>query len=61
MKGYRTIVSNVVMALAAVAAIWGLEIPPEDLDKVTTGIISAIGVVNLVLRSMTTTPVGKSE
>ncbi|TQV80310.1 hypothetical protein [Denitrobaculum tricleocarpae] len=61
MKGYRTVVMNVLMALAAIGAVFGIEIPPEDLDTVAAGIISAIGIINVVLRAMTTTPIGEKE
>lgn len=61
MKGYRTIIVNILMAVASIAVIWGIEIPPEQIDAIATGIVSVIGVVNLFLRGITTTPVGQKE
>ena len=61
MKGYRTIITNVLMVVASVAAIWGIEIPPEMIEEVVSGIIAVIGLVNLFLRAITTTPVGQKE
>lgn len=61
LKGYRTIIVNVLATGAAIAAVNGIDIPPDQLDNVATGIVSAMGIVNLFLRKITTTPVGRSE
>lgn len=61
MKGYRTIIVNVLMALASLGAFWGFEIPAEQIEAIATGLVTLFAVVNLVLRSITTTPVGKKE
>lgn len=61
MKGYRTIVTNIVMIIAALAALWGVDIPPEMQKEVVSGILSIFTLVNLLLRKMTTTPLGKKE
>lgn len=61
MKGYRTIITNVLMAIASILAIQGVEIPVDMVNNITTGIISAFAVINLILRKMTTTPMGEKE
>jgi len=58
MKGYRTIVVNVVAILAAIAAGYGLEISPEDQNSIGLGVLA---LTNIVLRLVTTTAVGKQE
>ena len=61
MKGYRTIIANILMAVVSIAAIWGIDIPAEAQQQIVTGIVAVIGVVNLILRSVTTTPIGRKE
>ena len=61
MKGYRTIIANVVMAFASIGVVAGIEIPPDTTLAVTNGIIAMYTVVNLVLRKFTTTPIGEKE
>ena len=59
MKGYRAIVLNVVVGLGAILAlpeVTGL-IPQESVKYV----IAAQAVMNVVLRFLTTTPIGESE
>lgn len=60
-KGYRTIIVNILMLFASMAVIWGVDITPDDIDKIATGIVTVVTVVNLFLRKITTTPIGKSE
>lgn len=61
MKGYRTIIVNVLMAFASLAALKGIDIPPELVEEVATGIVGVFTLVNLFLRKITTTPMGQSE
>lgn len=58
MKGYKTLIVNTVAALVAVGAIFGVVIPQDDSTAVTAGVLA---VINIVLRVMTSTPVGKAE
>lgn len=61
MKGYRTIIVNVGMIVVAIGAAMGIDIPPESIEKIATGFISVMGVVNLFLRAMTDTKMGSKE
>lgn len=61
MKGYRTIIMNILMAIAAIGVIFGVEIDPNDMNKIATGMISGIGIVNLILRAITDTKMGEKE
>ncbi len=61
MKGYRTIVVNILMAVASIVALWGIDIPPESIEAITTGGVAVFTVVNIILRGMTTTPVGEKS
>lgn len=58
MKGYRTLIVNVVLAVLGVlvAFNWGDVLPPKYAILVTSIIIPAI---NGYMRMITTTPVGK--
>lgn len=58
MKGYKTIITNVGVALFALLAMFGMEVGVEEQTAITAGILA---VVNIVLRVMTTTPVGKKD
>lgn len=53
-RGYRTIISNVILALAA----GGLFITGAEGEALVAGIAA---VVNIFLRLQTSTPVGKQE
>lgn len=61
LKGFRTVIANVLTALASIAAVYGIEVPPEQVDEITIGIIAAFTVLNTVMRSVTNTPMGKAE
>lgn len=60
-KGWRTIIFNVVAAIAAIAVIFGLEIDAETQTKIVEGLVALLTVGNLVLRKFTDTPVGKKQ
>jgi hypothetical protein len=58
MKGYRTLAFNAALALFGVAQAFDWT---SVLGSAQAGyVVSAIGVVGMVLRALTTTPVGKS-
>lgn len=61
MKGWRTLLANALIVLAGIIAYLDMAglaaiIPPKY-----SWVPIAIGVLNIVLRYMTTTPVGKKE
>ena len=56
LKGFRTIIVNLLMALASILAVYNIEIPPEMIEEIATGVVSMYALVNLVMRAMTTTP-----
>jgi hypothetical protein len=61
MKGYRTVIVNILMLVASVGVLWGIEITPEQIDSIATGLITVFTVANLILRAVTSTPIGKKE
>lgn len=68
LKGYRTVLFNLIMGVAALAVTLGyVEVAPSG-DDVNVfldhldAVLSAVWLVgNLILRRMTTTPIGKAE
>lgn len=56
MKGYRTIIVNVIALLASVLATVGYEMSPEEITVISTGILA---IVNIALRFITDTPAMK--
>ena len=61
MKGYRTIIANVLMAIASILVLWGIEVTPEQIEVISTGIVTVFTVGNLIMRKLTTTPMGQKE
>lgn len=61
MKGYRTIVVNVLMFAMAMAANFGYEFSPDEQEIITGGIVGVFTLVNLVMRKLTTTPIGVKD
>ncbi len=61
MKGFRTILVNVLMAVASILGAYNIEITPDQIEAVATGVFAIWGVVNIILRAMTTTSVGQKE
>ena len=57
-KGYKTIVTNVLVLLFALASMLGTDIGADEQTAIIAGVIS---IVNIVLRMVTTTPVGKGS
>ena len=57
MKGWKTITTNVVALVFAAAVYFGLEIPEPD-PAVVAGVLA---LINIILRFITTTPVGARE
>lgn len=61
MKGWRTIVGNVIGGLALIGAGFGLDVTPDQQTALIGGIGAAIGIFNTVMRFLTTTPIGKKS
>jgi|TARA_B110000908_G_scaffold166680_2_gene218232 uncharacterized protein involved in high-affinity Fe2+ transport len=66
MKGYRTIVVNavsIIVMVAAAAMQYADQLPITSEQAGMLGMCASIvmGIANLYLRSVTTTPVGKSK
>jgi uncharacterized membrane protein YccF (DUF307 family) len=58
MKGWRTVLFNVMgMVTVAATSDYAAIIPPKALPYIGLG----VGIGNIVLRSVTTTPIGQSE
>jgi len=58
LKGWRTIVANVAIAGLGVA---GYEVDPEFVNTNIDAIFGGIAAINMLLRLVTTTPVGEKE
>jgi len=67
MKGYKTAIVNgivVVIGLLVQFGVLGAEVGAAvtaNMEAFYGGILMIIGIVNIVLRSVTTTPIGSSE
>lgn len=57
--GSRTILLNAIGGIAALAAIFGLELPPEAQAQLATLIMLATNLANIALRFITTKPIRK--
>ena len=64
MKGYKTVAFNVVMTVIALVAVFnpGAELPDAaavqaTVDLVDAGFMSLWGIVNLILRGITDSPI----
>ena len=60
-KGYRTIIVNILMAVASVVALYGITISPEQIELISGGIVTMFTVGNMILRAVTTTPIGRKD
>lgn len=58
MKGYRTIIVNIIALVASLSATQGLEIGAEDQASIATAVLA---IINIGLRFITTTPVGDKQ
>lgn len=56
MKGFRTILANVVAIGGVVVGTYGNVIPPKYMPHIVVG----LGISNIILRTITTTPIGQS-
>lgn len=54
MEGYKTIVTNAVVLLVALAAMFGIVIDVNDTAAITAGVLA---IINIALRLSTRTPV----
>jgi len=58
MKGYKTLITNIVALLASLAVLAGVDVPLETQSQISTGVLA---LVNIGLRFSTDTAAGKSE
>lgn len=58
MKGYRTLILTALALVWVILAQVGIDVPADDQASIGAGVIA---LVSLVLRLVTTTPVGQSE
>lgn len=58
MKGYRTIIVNVLALIFSLALFFGLDISAESQGEITAGVLA---VANIALRFITDTPVGQNN
>lgn len=68
MKGYRTIIFNIVMTISMGLALWMPEAETPDaetvntaLDNVEAAITAVWGIGNMILRAITNTPMFNKE
>ncbi|HML99523.1 MAG TPA: hypothetical protein PKD75_13700 [Tepidiformaceae bacterium] len=57
LKGYRTIIANIVAVIASVGLFFGVVIPEDERAAVIAGLVA---IVNIALRFATSTRVGQS-
>jgi hypothetical protein len=53
MKGYKTVIANLMIIIGAGAAMLGVDVAQETLNELGAGLIAAIGAGNIVLRAFT--------
>ena len=61
LKGYRTLIVNVLMMIAAILGIWGIDFPKDQIGVVATGIVSVMALVNMYMRKITDTKIGRKR
>jgi hypothetical protein len=44
MKGYRTLIVNLIAVAASMAGFYGIDIPPETQAEIATGLVAVLGV-----------------
>ena len=58
MKGYKTLITNIVALLASLAVLAGVDVPLETQGQISTGVLA---LVNIGLRFSTDTGAGQSK
>jgi len=58
MKGWKTLILNLLAVLSSVLALKGIELTPEQQAELATNIIALIGVANIIMRNFTNCPPG---
>lgn len=53
----KTFWANIVGAAAGLAALYGIDVPPEDQVAIVGGILGLVNVVNILLRIVTHTSI----
>jgi hypothetical protein len=59
MKGYKTLVYNGILLLVGLAEMAGLTFPDSFADDLNGAVLAVVGVIGIILRAITTTPIGK--
>lgn len=59
-KGYKTILFNAILVVTGLAAEFGVALPENFAQDLNGAILSSIGVIGIILRAITTTPMGKN-
>lgn len=57
MKGYKTVIANLIVILGGVLAMLGADVPQETLQDAGGAVIALIGAGNIILRAITNTPI----
>lgn len=61
MKGWRTIVGNVLAGIALIGTAWGVDIDPATQADLLKGIGAATVIFNGIMRAITTGPIGTKD
>lgn len=61
LKGYRTLIVNVVGVLASILLLVGVDLSPEQQELLVGAVILIGGIVNVAMRFFTTTPFGSKD
>ena len=61
LKGWKTVLTNGLLVIAGVLAQLGVVLPETFADDVTGIVVASVGVINIVLRAFTNSPIGKSQ
>lgn len=61
LKGLRTIIANILIGAFAIAAMFGLDVTPEQKADILNGALALAAVINMILRLYTDTPAFSSK
>jgi len=59
LKGWKTVVTNGLLVVAGTLAQFGVVLPETFADDVTGATVAVVGLINIFLRAITTSPIGK--
>jgi len=58
-RGYRTILFNLILVIVGTLDMAGISLPDNFADDLNGAILAVVGVVGVILRAVTKTPIGK--